>query len=65
VAYCVTVIKPVSAAIFSRRQDGNPANPAGGAYLDPLMDHTNFVPNRYFTTTEVWDFFKDHQRVDI
>jgi hypothetical protein len=29
------------------------------------MDHTNFVPNRYFTTTDVWEFFKDYPRVDI
>jgi hypothetical protein len=47
------------------RQDTNPANPAGGAYLDPLMDDTNFVPNRYFTTTDVWDFFKAHPRIDV
>jgi hypothetical protein len=29
------------------------------------MDHTNFVPNRYFTTTDVRDFFKADLRIDI
>jgi hypothetical protein len=47
------------------RQDGNPANPEVVAYLDPTMDHTNFVPNRYFFAADVWEFFKDHPRVDI
>jgi hypothetical protein len=35
------------------------------AYLDPLMNHTNFVPNRYFFAADVWDFFKAHPRIDI
>jgi hypothetical protein len=65
VACCVTGIKPVSAAIVSRRQDGNPANPEIVAYRDPHMNHTNFVPNRYFTTTDVRDFFKADLRIDI
>ena len=47
------------------RQDLNPANPEVVAYFDPDMDHTNFVPNRYFTATDVWDFFKAHPRIDV
>ena len=47
------------------RQDGDPANPEVVAYLDPDMNHTKFVPNRYFTWGDVLDFFKDHPRVDI
>ena len=47
------------------RQDTNAANPEVVAYRDPNMDHTNFVPNRYFTWGDVWDFFKAHPRVDI
>jgi poly(3-hydroxybutyrate) depolymerase len=47
------------------RQDTNPANPEVVAYLDPTMDHTNFVPNRYFFAADVWDFFKAHPRIDV
>jgi hypothetical protein len=47
------------------RQDTNPANPEVVAYLDPTMDHTNFVPSRYFFAADVWDFFKAHPRIDI
>lgn len=47
------------------RQDGNLANPEVVAYFDPDMEHTNVVPNRYFTWGDVWEFFKAHPRIDI
>jgi poly(3-hydroxybutyrate) depolymerase len=47
------------------RQEGNPANPEVVIYRDPLMEHTNFVANRYFTAADVWEFFKTHPRVDL
>ena len=47
------------------RQAGDPPNPEVVAYRDPDMDHTNFVPNRYFDIDDVWDFFKTHPRVRL
>lgn len=47
------------------RQDGDPPNPEVVVYRDPTMEHANFVANRYFTAADVWQFFKDHPRVDL
>lgn len=58
-------VLPGSSSQFTFRQDGNPANPEVIVYRDPLMEHTNFVANRYFTASDVWDFFKAHPRIDL
>jgi poly(3-hydroxybutyrate) depolymerase len=50
---------------YTYRQEGNPPNPEVIVYRDPLMEHTNFVANRYFTVTDVWAFFKAHPRTDL
>jgi poly(3-hydroxybutyrate) depolymerase len=50
---------------YTYRQDGSPANPEVTVYRDPLMEHANFIANRYFQVADVWQFFKDHPRVDL
>ena len=47
------------------RQVGDPPNPEVISYRDPTMEHTNLIANRYFNTADVWQFFKDHPRVDL
>jgi poly(3-hydroxybutyrate) depolymerase len=55
----------MTSAQYTFRQDGDPPNPEVIVYRDPLMEHTNFIANRYFTAGDVWAFFKVHPRIDL
>lgn len=61
----VGVAGPETASRATWRQDGDPPNPEVIVHRDPDMDHTNFQDDAYFTTADVWEFFKAHPRVGL